>query len=251
MHAQGFGAGSSPVVSFRPSLSPMLRSRRPKLTCRSTPVLASGCASFWSALHHDGLRHTGPHWAKRGTGGAHIIAHGCGRWLALDVNTLHCTARPAARAGGLFDAWGLHYNAVRRDIEAAKKTTKKRASEVRLGAARSLRQARNHLLVVKLKACLYPTSVYRCIGLIQWTREPHVGVAAGIRQRTTVREWCGIAATRPNPLCCLPLAREQCWADEDPFNLAPVSSNKVRGRIRCGWRTGGVQFRFFFFKLPS
>ena len=125
MHAQGFGAGSSPVVSFRPSLSPMLRSRRPKLTCRSTPVLASGCASFWSALHHDGLRHTGPHWAKRGTGGAHIIARGCGRWLALDVNTLHCTARPAARAGGLFDAWGLHYNAVRRDIEAAKKTTKK------------------------------------------------------------------------------------------------------------------------------
>ena len=132
-----------------------------------------------------------------------------------------------------------------------KKQPKKRASEVRLGAARSLRQARNHLLVVKLKACLYPTSVYRCIGLIQWTREPHVGVAAGIRQRTTVREWCGIAATRPNPLCCLPLAREQCWADEDPFNLAPVSSNKVRGRIRCGWRTGGVEFPFFFFKLPS
>ena len=61
-------------------------------------------------------------------------------------------------------------------------------------------------------------------------------LAAGIRQRTTVCERCSVLRTRPN-LSYPPPLESIAGAARSVRLPSPAP---VRGKIRCGWRAGGV-----------
>ena len=67
-------------------------------------------------------------------------------------------------------------------------------------------------------------SVYRCL-------------AAGVGQRTTACRRCSVLRTRPNLSYSPPL--ESIAGTARSVGL-PSPHKPVRGKIRCGWRTGGV-----------